>query len=113
MATVLPASAVPVKVGVLSLVMSSLLEAPVSLPASRSGVEGALGTPVSTVTDRAAEAAETLPAAPGGAGGVGVKLGAASAAGGGVMEELPPGAVAVPTLTPLRRMATVLPASAV
>lgn len=45
--TVLPASAVPVKVGVASLVMSSVSEAPVSEAAARSGVEGAAGAAVS------------------------------------------------------------------
>src|SRR5438067_1451058 len=42
--------AVPVKVGVLSLVMLSVLEEPESLVAFRSGVEGAAGGVVSIVT---------------------------------------------------------------
>ncbi len=56
--TVLLASAVPVKVGVVSLVRSSLLEEPVSLPAARSGVPGAEGAAVSMVTLMALEAAD-------------------------------------------------------
>ncbi len=61
--TVLLASAVPVKVGVVSLVRLSVLEEPVSLPAVRSGVPGAEGAVVSMVTDKADEAADWLPAA--------------------------------------------------
>ncbi len=60
--TVLLASAVPVSVGVVSLVTLSVLELPVSLPASRSGVDGAL-TAVSMVMDRPEEATDWLPAA--------------------------------------------------
>ena len=45
-----PASAVPVRVGVVALVMLSLLDTPLSLPLARSGVEGALGAVVSLVT---------------------------------------------------------------
>ena len=41
--TVLLASAVPVKVGVVSVVILSVLELPVSEEASRSGVDGADG----------------------------------------------------------------------
>src|SRR5205085_1984400 len=41
--TVLPASAVPVKVGVATLVMLSVFDAPLSEAAPRSGVEGAAG----------------------------------------------------------------------
>src|SRR5437870_1678345 len=61
--TLLPASAVPVKVGVVTLVMLSVLELPLSLAAARSGAEGAAGAVVSMVTLSAAEAAEMLPAA--------------------------------------------------
>src|SRR5262245_4404385 len=60
--TVLPASAVPVNVGVLSAVTLSVLETPVSLDAARYGVEGAAGAVVSIVTARAPEVEETLPA---------------------------------------------------
>ncbi len=60
--TVLLASAVPVKVGVVSLVWLSVLEEPLSLPAVRSGVEGAAGAAVSMVIDSAPEATLTLPA---------------------------------------------------
>ena len=45
----LPASAVPVKVGVVTLVILSVLETPVSLAAVRSGVVGASGTTLSIV----------------------------------------------------------------
>ncbi len=61
--TVLFAAAVPVKVGVVSLVLSSVLEEPVSLPAARSGVPGAAGAAVSTVTDSPPLATEVLPPA--------------------------------------------------
>src|SRR6185436_9033482 len=61
--TVLPASAVPVKVGVVALVLLSTLEEPLSLPAAKSGVEGAFGAVVSIVTASAAEAGLTFPAA--------------------------------------------------
>ncbi len=61
--TVRLAPAVPVKVGVVSLVLSSVLEEPLSLPAARSGVEGAAGAVVSMVMFSAAEATDWLPAA--------------------------------------------------
>ena len=61
--TVLFASAVPASDGVSSLVLSSVLELPLSLPASRSGVDGAAGAVVSIVTARADEALPVLPAA--------------------------------------------------
>lgn len=57
------ASAVPLKVGVVSLVLLSVSELPVSLPASISGVPGADGAVVSIVMARADEADEVLPAA--------------------------------------------------
>ena len=52
--TVLPASAVPVNVGVLSLVMLSVLDCPVSEEELRSGVDGVV-VAVSTVRLRAAD----------------------------------------------------------
>src|SRR5256885_13079336 len=55
-------SAVPEKVGVVVLVMLSVLKAPVSSPATRSGVDGFGGTTVSIVTLKAADADEMLPA---------------------------------------------------
>jgi hypothetical protein len=59
-----PGAAVPLKVGVVSDVMLSVLKAPVSLDAARSGVDGAAGTFVSIVTVRPPDAAEgPLPAA--------------------------------------------------
>ena len=60
--TVLLASAVPVKVGVLSLVLLSVLELPVSDAALKSGVLGVLGPLVSTLIAKALEADEVLPA---------------------------------------------------
>ena len=60
--TVLPASAVPVKVGVVLLVMSSLLDTPVSLAAARSGAEGAAGARVSKVSVGVAPAPPLFPA---------------------------------------------------
>ena len=61
--TVLLASAVPMKVGVVSLVKLSLFDVPVSELASRSGVEGAAGAAVSMVIVKAEDAFETFPAA--------------------------------------------------
>ena len=61
--TVLLASAVPVNAGVVLLVTLSVLELPVSLAAAKSGVEGAVGAPVSIVTPKFDEALLTLPAA--------------------------------------------------
>lgn len=49
-------------VGVVSAVRLSVLELPVSETADRSGVPGADGAVVSTVSDRAGPAAEVLPA---------------------------------------------------
>ena len=60
---VLSASAVPVKVGVVMLVMLSLLERPVSDDASRSGFDGVAGAAVSMVIVRPSDALETFPAA--------------------------------------------------
>ncbi len=50
--------AVPPNVGVVSEVMLSVLDVPVSLPARRSGAEGAAGTVVSMVTGTSEDAAE-------------------------------------------------------
>ena len=58
--TVALASAVPLKVGVVSPVMLSVLDAPVSDAVSRSGTVGAAGPLVSIVTDSAADCALTL-----------------------------------------------------
>ena len=60
--TVASASAVPLSVGVVSLVMLSVSELPESLAVSRSGAEGAVGAVVSTVIVSATEAALVLPA---------------------------------------------------
>jgi hypothetical protein len=60
--TVLPASAVPVKVGVVTLVILSVLDAPLSDASARSGTDGAVGAVVSIVTDNTVDATLTLPA---------------------------------------------------
>ena len=49
--TVLPASAVPVRVGVVSLVMLSVLDVPESDAKSKSGVDGTDGVAASTNTE--------------------------------------------------------------
>ena len=59
--TVLEASDVPVRVGVVSLVILSVLLLPLSDAADRSGADGALGTVVSITMARPLEAAEVLP----------------------------------------------------
>ena len=60
---VAPISPVPVNVGVVSLVLLSLLEDPVSDSMVRLGAEGASGAAVSIVTNNPPDArAETLPA---------------------------------------------------
>ena len=62
--TLAPATALPEKVGVLSDVMLSVDEGPVSLAATRSGAEGAGGTAVSIVTGSPPDTGEgPLPAA--------------------------------------------------
>ena len=61
--TVLLASAVPVKVGVVSVVRLSLLDVPVSESAARSGTDGAAGTDTSILIVKAEDAFETFPAA--------------------------------------------------
>ena len=60
---VLFASAVPVKVGVVSLVLLSVLELPVSVPAVILGAEGAGGTVASMVMARDEDATPVFPAA--------------------------------------------------
>ena len=57
-----PATAVPVKVGVVTLVMLSVDELPLSLAAVKSGVPGAAGGVVSIVIVNAADVAPVLPA---------------------------------------------------
>ena len=59
---VLFASAVPVKVGVLSLVTLSVFELPVSVSDAISGIDGAEGSDVSNVIARAEDAGLLLPA---------------------------------------------------
>ena len=61
--TVEPTSAVPVNTGAVEFVMLSVLEEPESVACVRSGVEGAAGAVVSTVTDSPLEATLLLPAA--------------------------------------------------
>ena len=60
--TVLSASAVPVKVGVVSEVISSLSELPVSELEERSGVEGVDGPVVSIVRLSSSDSSDVLPA---------------------------------------------------
>ena len=61
--TVLLASAVPVKVGVVSLVRLSLLDVPVSESTARSGTDGAAGADTSMLIVKAEDALETFPTA--------------------------------------------------
>ena len=61
--TVLPGSAVPVSVGVVSLVRSSEFEVPVSEPALRSGVPGCAGAVVSITSSLVLASEVALPAA--------------------------------------------------
>lgn len=62
--TMLPASAVPEKVGVETLVMLSVLDVPLSEAAVRSGVVGAFGATVSIVTDSDPDVVLARPANP-------------------------------------------------
>jgi hypothetical protein len=57
-----PASAVPVSVGVVSLVRLSVEEVPLSDAALKSGAEGVVGAIASIVTDKALDTEELLPA---------------------------------------------------
>ena len=61
--TLLFASAVPVNVGVLSLLRLSLLELPLSDAALKSGLDGAAGGVASMVRLSAGDAEDVLPAA--------------------------------------------------
>ena len=60
--TVALASAVPVNVGVVTLVVLSVFDGPLSDPTARSGALGTTGAVVSTVTVSATEGAPALPA---------------------------------------------------
>jgi len=60
--TVAPVSQEIVKVGVVSVVMSSVDDVPVSDEASKLGVPGAAGVEVSIVTERLGESDDSLPA---------------------------------------------------
>ncbi len=60
--TIVLVSLVPVMTGVVTFVMPSVLEAPVSLAALALGTEGATGATVSTVTRIDADAGPRLPA---------------------------------------------------
>ena len=60
--TMLPAAAVPVSVGVVSFVIRSLEETPLSLAAVSTGADGAVGATVSMVMVVPAEAGPRLPA---------------------------------------------------
>src|SRR5206468_4262748 len=59
--TVLPVSAVPVKAGLVKLVMLSVLEVPESVAAVTSGVEGAAGATLSMVKVAVVFCVSTLP----------------------------------------------------
>jgi hypothetical protein len=61
--TVLPSGATPVKVGVITLVMLSVLDVPESDAAARSGIDGTSVDAARIVTERLDEAKLTLPAA--------------------------------------------------
>ena len=61
--TVLLASAVPVNAGVVTLVILSVLEEPLSVAAVKSGADGALGAVASIVILNALEATLVFPAA--------------------------------------------------
>ena len=110
--TVLLASAVPARVGVVSLVMSSSEAVPVSLEAVRSGALGAAGLVVSMVTARPVDAAPVLPAA---SVAVAVSVLVPAVSVPVVNDQSPdPSAVAVPTAPSTSEVtAIVLPASAV
>src|SRR5712672_217432 len=111
--TVLFASAVPVKVGVATLVRLSVPDAPESEAVARSGVEGAVGAVLSIVTDSPVEAVLVLPAA---SVALAVIVWLPEASVEAVMLQLPlPSAVPVPsTVVPsVSYSLTVLPTSAV
>jgi len=104
--TVLPAAAVPVKVGVVTLVMLSVLEEPESLAAVMSGVSGAAGARVSIVMLKALDTAETLPAK---SVAIAVMLWVPSPRALVVTVALPPLATALPTGVPPSPMVTMRP----
>src|SRR4051812_17815563 len=110
--TVVPFSAVPVKVGVWFLVMLSVLELPVSEASVMSGADGAAGGVTSMVTDSAADGAETtlLAMSVAVAGIAWTPLVSALT----VTKYLPCGsAMSLPTGLPSERMVTFTPGSAV
>ncbi len=111
-ATVLAASAVPVIVGVLSLVRSSVDELPMSLPAARSRANGTAGAEVSIVTANADDATLVLPTT---SVDVAVRLWTPSASTLDSIDQTPdPSAVVEPTEPSISEVnATVLPISAV
>ena len=112
--TVLLASAVPSKLGVLSLVTSSVEDDPLSDEAKRSGVDGADGVPVSIVMLKPLLAALVLPAASV-AFAVMLKVPSARDDAPGVvkLQSPEPLAVVVPRLVAPAKISTVLFASAV
>ena len=108
--TVAPASAVPVKVGLVTLVMLSVVDTPLSEAASRSGAEGAAGATVSMVTDKAPDAALRLPAA---SAALAVMLWVPFASVEAAIVHVPAAATPVPITVAPSNKVTVLPASAV
>ena len=107
----LPASAVPVKVGVVTLVMLSVLDKPLSDAVSRSGADGAAGAVVSMVTAKAsrysAEVARHIRCLGGDA------VGSCRQGRGGDGPRSRSVATPVPTTVAPSNKVTVLPASAV
>src|SRR6185295_14121160 len=107
--TVDPASAVPENESVVSFVTLSLLLAPESLAASRSGAGGVAGGVRSTVTGSAPEARLALPAA---SVETAVTEWTPSVSDDATIVQLPPVAVVVAPATPSTKSCTVDPASA-
>src|SRR5207244_1026282 len=103
---VLPLSAVPVKAGVVTLLRLSVLELPLSVAAVRSGVAGAAGAAVSMVTLKAADATDVFPAR---SVCVAVILCTPSLSVLLVTDALPPLATALPTTVAPSKRVTVKP----
>ena len=107
--TVLPAAAVPVNVGVVSSVTSSLFDAPVSLASVRSGVLGGAGGVVSMVIDRDPLSGDVFEAASVARPRIVWPPGVSTET---VTSYRPlPLAMSVPTATPSERIVTVAPRS--
>ena len=106
--TVASFSAVPLNLGVVTLVLLSVFKLPLSLAGSRSGVEGALAA-LSIVMLNGPEGFETLPAV---SVAVAVTVWSPSVIlVAAVMLQVPPAAVVVPFATPSTSNVTVVPLS--